>query len=393
MTIFNMTNEYLNSSKSIFTATEIHQQPEVYPKTIKLVKEMKNELEEFIGEITNQEDFDIILAGAGTSEFVGNSLFSFLNNKYDNKVKSYATTDIVATPKNYINATKPTILVNYGRSGNSPESVGSVSLATKVNPNIKHLFITCNKDGALSTYAKNHNNALAINLPDETHDKSFAMTSSYTNMLLACLLSFNLDSLDKFEEQMQYIIKGATKLVNEDFGFFKDLVDGYNFNRIVYLGANSLKGMAQESALKMLELTAGGCVTMFDTPLGFRHGPKSIINDETLTVVYLSDNEYTQQYEADLIKEMSVQRKGNKILLISATENPQLNELVDYNYCFNNEVKLDNVLLSLEYIIVAQLIALNNSLKADITPDNPCPTGEVNRVVQGVTIYENLEVA
>jgi tagatose-6-phosphate ketose/aldose isomerase len=316
-----------------------------------------------------------------------------LNKKYNNKVKSYATTDIVATPKSYISSTKPTILINYGRSGNSPESIGSVTLATLVNPNIKHLFITCNKNGALADYAKNNDNALAINLADETHDKSFAMTSSYTNMLLACLLTFNLDNLNKFEEEMQYIIKGASKLVNHDYGFFKDLVDGYDFNRIVYLGANSLKGVAQESALKMLELTAGGCVTMFDTPLGFRHGPKSIINDQTLVVIYLSDNEYTKQYEIDLIKEMSAQRKANRILVISSTENLELNKLVDYTYCFNNEIKLDNVLLSMEYIITAQLIALNKSLKADITPDNPCPTGEVNRVVQGVTIYENLEVA
>ena len=27
------------------------------------------------------------------------------------------------------------------------------------------------------------------------------------------------------------------------------------------------------------------------------------------------------------------------------------------------------------------------SLSLGITPDNPCPTGEVNRVVKGVTLY------
>ena len=59
--------------------------------------------------------------------------------------------------------------------------------------------------------------------------------------------------------------------------------------RIVYLGSNTLKGTSQESALKMLELTAGRVVTMYDTPMGFRHGPKSIVDDTTLTVVYLSD--------------------------------------------------------------------------------------------------------
>ena len=48
----------------------------------------------------------------------------------------------------------------------------------------------------------------------------------------------------------------------------------------------------------------------------------------------------------------------------------------------------DNIFLGFDYILVAQVIALFKSLSYDITPDNPCPTGEVNRVVKGVTIYE-----
>ena len=92
----------------------------------------------------------------------------------------------------------------------------------------------------------------------------------------------------------------------------------FDFDRIVYLGNIALKGVAQESALKMLELTAGKVATMYDSQLGFRHGPKSIINDTPLTVAYLSDDAYRRQYELDLIKEMSGQRKGNKIVAESS---------------------------------------------------------------------------
>ena len=42
------------------------------------------------------------------------------------------------------------------------------------------------------------------------------------------------------------------------------VVDAFDFKRIVYLGSNVLKGTAQESALKMLELTAGKVVTMYE---------------------------------------------------------------------------------------------------------------------------------
>ncbi len=67
----------------------------------------------------------------------------------------------------------------------------------------------------------------------------------------------------------------------------------------------------------MLELTAGKVATMYDSELGFRHGPKSIIDDNTLTVAYLSDDEYRRRYELDLVREMAHQRKGNKLLLFT----------------------------------------------------------------------------
>ncbi|MEG0822912.1 MAG: SIS domain-containing protein [Erysipelotrichaceae bacterium] len=161
----------------------------------------------------------------------------------------------------------------------------------------------------------------------------------------------------------------------------------YKFDRIVYLGSNSLKGIAQESAMRMLEFTTGKVCTMFDTPLGIRHGPKLFINDNTLCVVYLSDNEYSRQFEIDLIKEMNSQRKGNKILAVSSYQDDEVASLVDYYISLNTTLKMNNILLSFNYIIVAQLIALFKALSYKITPDNPCPSGEVNRVVKGVTIY------
>lgn len=389
MKIFNMTQEQLKERSATFTAAEIHQQPATWQKTFEQIQNLKPELEVFLNQVLQKEDYDIILTGAGTSEFVGNSTYAFLNRLLANyKVKSYGTTDLVACPENYLSRTKTTLLISYGRSGNSPESVGAVHVANEVcGENVYHLFITCNKDGALSKAAENNDHAFAINLTDETHDQSFAMTSSYSNMYLATVLCFYLDQLEAVEKSLEAISKAGVKLLEQDFVYFENLVKSYDFKRIVYLGSGSLKGVAQESALKMLELTAGQTVTMYDTALGFRHGPKSIIDDETLTVVYLSDDAYTFQYELDLIKEMSAQRKGNKILAISNGERKEVEALVDFFYAFKKEDSLDNVFLGLDYILVAQLLSLYKSLSLGITPDNPCPSGEVNRVVKGVILY------
>ncbi len=139
----------------------------------------------------------MILTGAGTSEFVGNALFAHLSGLLNHKAKSYGTTDIVATPEAYLSRTKPTLLISFGRSGNSPESVGAVDAAESVCDNVYHLFVTCNKNGALSKRAAETHNCYAINLTDETHDQSFAMTSSYSNMYLATYLCFHLNELER----------------------------------------------------------------------------------------------------------------------------------------------------------------------------------------------------
>lgn len=235
--------------------------------------------------------------------------------------------------------------------------------------------------------AETHNNCFAINLTDETHDQSFAMTSSFSNMYLATYLAFNLDELDAITAKIDKLIAAGQDFLDNKYGEVQTIVDAFNFERIVYLGAVGLKGVAQESALKMLELTAGKVATMYDTPLGFRHGPKSIIDDTTLTVVYLSDDEYQRKYELDLIKEMGPQRKGNKVVAVYNTACEGLDSLVDYQIQINAGEAMENVLLGLEFILFAQTLAVMKSLSLEITPDNPCPTGEVNRVVKGVTLY------
>ena len=136
MSIFNLTDEKMKETSSTFTAHEIYQQPATWRKTCAQLAACKDELQAFIDQVVKQDDFDIVLTGAGTSEFVGNSLFQALNPKYNFKVKSYASTDLVPSPENFLSRTKPTLLVNFGRSGNSPESLGNVEAAEVVCQNL-----------------------------------------------------------------------------------------------------------------------------------------------------------------------------------------------------------------------------------------------------------------
>lgn len=385
--IFDKTEEQWDELGAYWTTKEIFQQPETWLKTVEQIKEETPKIKAFINQVTKHPDYDVILTGAGTSEFVGNSIFPYLSSLYNFKVKSFGTTDIVASPECYLSKTKPTLLVSFARSGNSPESVAAVEIANKVCNNIYHLFVTCNKDGALSKFAEGRDNCYAINLTPETHDQSFAMTSSYSNMYLATVLSFINDDIEKLNSLFNDIVNNTEKYYEDGYEIIKRITSEFDFQRIVYLGSNCLKGVSQESALKMCELTAGKIMTTFDTTMGFRHGPKSVICPDSLAVVYLSDDPYSRQYDIDIVKEMAKERDGNKILAVSSYDDPEISKLVDYFISFDNKEKYNNVFLGLEYINVAQCLALLKSIKNGIKPDTPCPSGKVNRVVEGVNIY------
>ena len=381
---FGYTDAELEAKTSTFTAKEIAQQPVTWQKTIDQVTENWEEIQAFVKSVTDQPDYDVILTGAGTSEYVGNSLYPSLLLKQNGHIHSIGTTDIVSTPRAYISETKPTLLVSFARSGNSPESVGAVQAAEAISSNVKHLFITCNKDGKLAKLAEEQDNCYALVLTPETHDQSFVMTSSFSSMYVAALMILS----DDVKLPMGEIIGAASRFVESGYKALADDLAKIDFSRIIYLGSDVLKGIAQESALKMVEITGGDVVSIYDSPLGFRHGPKSVVCPEALTVIYLSDNPSTRRYELDLLAEVYRDRKGSQIIVVSAKADEKAEELCDLFINLDVESVFTNGQLAPAFIVVAQTLALLYALKRGNTPDNPCPTGEVNRVVQGVTLYE-----
>jgi tagatose-6-phosphate ketose/aldose isomerase len=136
----------------------------------------------------------------------------------------------------------------------------------------------------------------------------------------------------------------------------------------------------------MLELTAGKIAATFNTPMGFRHGPKSFLNDKTLVVIYLNKDEYRRQYDLDLLRELNAQKQAGKIVVLDYKEDAEVKKICD-DYLVFADTNID-VLTGIDYVSFAQLLAFNTSLNCKLTPDNPWPSGEVNRVVKGVIIHE-----
>jgi tagatose-6-phosphate ketose/aldose isomerase len=364
------------------TAREIGQQPLVWRQVARDAAARRSRCEAFLAPFLAMPAGRIVLAGAGTSAFAGSVLAPALTRRLRRRVDAVATTDIVSNPRDVFAEDVPTLLVSLARSGDSPESIAATELADQSLTVVRHLVVTCNPSGRLAQDHADSSGSLALLMPEETNDRGFAMTSSFTSMLLATWLALDPTSFDGLD--VERLAGAAEDLLSGRVGDVAALA-AVGYERVVYLGSGSLAALARESALKLLELTAGQVVSYFDSSLGFRHGPKSVLGSKTLVVVYLSNDPYTRRYDEDIISELR-QALGREHVVVVAAR-PGDGEDDGRVWHLKGLDAEPDVALALPFVVVAQLLALHMSLALGCAPDNPFPTGEVNRVVQGVTVH------
>lgn len=385
--MLNYTKEDLLKLGAEITTREIYQQPDVWEDAFQTYTEKREEIATFLQGIAEKHDYiKVILTGAGTSAYVGDTLVPYFKEVYDERKWNFnaiATTDIVANPQIYLKKDVATVLVSFARSGNSPESVATVDLAKSLVDDLYQVTITCAAEGELALQAQGDDRNLLLLQPAPSNDAGFAMTSSFTSMMLTALLVFDPTEFAVKAERFEVLVRLARKVL-DNVADVKELVD-LDFNRVIYLGAGPFFGLSHEAQLKILELTAGQVATMYESPVGFRHGPKSLINDQTIVLIFGSTRDYTRQYDLDLVREVAGDKIACRVVLLSdqAFDLENVKEVV-----LGCGGVLTDIYRVFPYIVYGQLFALLTSLKVKNKPDTPSPTGTVNRVVQGVIIHE-----
>lgn len=364
------------------TVREIAQQPEVWGEAAAIVAVRREELDAFLAPLLERSDLRIVLTGAGTSAFVGEIAAPALSRLLGRRVDALATTDIVSNPRDYFAEDLPTLLVSFARSGNSPESIAATRLADECLTDVSHLVLTCDQVGGLYQEHDGREKSLTVLMPERANDEGFAMTSSFTSMLLSCLLILGGQN----DSAVSALAAAATGVIHSRQDAISHLAAS-GYDRIVYLGSGPLTGLARESALKLLELTAGKIVTYYDSALGFRHGPKAVLDDRTLVLVYVSSDPYTRQYDLDIIAELRSTRNPDSVIAITSYPLPSSH---GESWVLEGLTGLNDAYLAVGYIVVAQILGLSFALQLGTTADNPFPGGDVNRVVQGVSIHPLL---
>lgn len=378
-----MSETNTTATTGTWTEEEIRQQPASWIRSLNNIDNLRASIDNFLTPLLRKHELRIVLTGAGTSAFIGDIISPWLASHTGKNITAVPTTDLVTNPMDYLSAAHPLLLVSFARSGNSPESVAAVELANQCVPECYHLSITCNEAGSLYQTAVNSDNAYALLMPAETHDRGFAMTSSITTMMASCLAVFAPETINSHTFRD---VAERCQTILTSLGDFSQSVFGNDpWKRIVYLGSGGLQGAARESALKVLELTAGKLAAFYDSPTGFRHGPKSLVDRETLVVVFVSSHPYTRQYDLDLLAELRRDRQAMRVVAIAAETDPVIEAgphiLLPPARTF---IDMEQAFCFLMY---AQVFALSQSLRVGNTPDTPSASGTVNRVVQGVVIH------
>lgn len=364
----------------LHTAEEIAQQPGLWRELAGALEADQARIAGFLGDALSNPNQRVILTGAGSSAFIGEICADELNMAWPAQVRAVATTSLLTHPEVYLEPSAPTLLVSFARSGNSPESLGAVDLVRRLLPAARFLNITCNAEGALARQSRGREDSLTVLMPAASCDRSFAMTSSFSCMLLAALaiLSPGGAAARARIPQLAQLADGALR----DWAAPAAALAAQPDKRIVYLGSGPLEALAKEAALKVLELSGGQALALANTALGFRHGPKSMVDEDTLVLVFFSNKPLAQRYEQDLLDELRRDGRASRCVSIGPSA---------AGADFQAEVPAcGDAWLSVLWLVAAQMFSLHKSAVLGLTPDNPFPDGTVNRVVQGVTVYEHV---
>ena len=367
-------------TQDLYTYKEIKQQPRVWKQAYDIIAQHKDEIKSFVDKYLS-DGFEIVMTGAGTSAYIGDALETALFDTRFRGARAIATTDILTAPEFYFNKQSKVLLISFARSGNSPESIGAVKAVEATAGQTAHIFITCNAKGELA--GRKGDNILCVLLPPDTNDLSLAMTSSYSTMLLSCSMIAHIDDI---ESQKEYIdtISDCVKAAMEKYESRIEQLTNRDFKRAIFLGSGPLQGVAEESRLKLQELTDGAVMCAFDSFLGFRHGPKALVNPDSLMVYLISPKERIRRYELDLIRQIQANNTV-KASVVVCLEDPGVEADLCVELGFSD--KMPACYGCVAYVFVAQMLGMFKSINSGLCPDSPSVSGNISRVVEGVTLY------
>ncbi len=371
------------------TPAEIAQQPDAWITTFDLFRKKQPEILEFLSQAgfaaTAGNKPTVFLIGAGTSDYIGQSLTYLLRQCWHCEVIAVPSTDLLTHMDDVMIPERKYLWISFSRSGDSPEGVAVLERARKISADIHHLVVSCNANGRMIRESLGDPRVLGICLDDAVNDRGLAMTSSFSNMVVFGHCLAHVDDLARYERVLWEMVQAGKNLLPRAADCAAALAkEGYT--KACFVGSGPLRAVTKECALKLLELTAGKILTMSESVLGLRHGPMAALDQATLFVCFISGNRRIQQYERDLLDEIGQKQLVRSRIVVAGGEISRMNSFKEHYFMPATPALADDYRPAVD-VIFGQLLGLFFSLQWNLRPDCPSPNGAISRVVQNVSIH------
>ena len=355
---------YRVATDGAVTHGEIVQQPDLWPTSLERVRAR--------GPAGAYGEATVVVAGAGSSAYAASAVAAAWPDAI-----AIPTTELLVDAESLVppRFAERGVLVSIARSGDSPESLGAIEAVRRRWPGARHVAITCNPAGQL---ARAHG-IDAILLDPRTNDRSLAVTSSFSNTVLAGLGLIHGRALEVALPSICERVRRALPSFDE----VARAIAARRPTRVTVLAPPSMIGAAREAALKVLEMSDGAVVAMAETVLGVRHGPLTFLRADGLVLCFASTDPIHRRYEEDLFLELRAKQLGTIAVVSPTTVSPALADYV----VPASAPELPDTLRSPFEIVFAQLIALHLGIGVGVNPDGPSARGVINNVVQGVRLH------
>lgn len=391
MRILGINESELKNIEGYFTCKEMVSQPNLWMEGVKIIEENRSRIKRFIDIIKSVKGIKIYLVGAGSSAKAASILENYIKRITGQDVCAVSSTNLITQPDSYIIKDSPVLLVSFGSSGNTAEGIEAARLLKESSSEFYQILIICSDKGEMVREFANRENVLYVPIPEGTKGKSMAATGEFTLLVQYGLMIFDIEKFEYYEDMFNNVYKDAEYFFERDIYKIHGIANK-KYDTIAALGSNTLTYLASEMCLKIGELSSGLQNAQFYPVLEFRHGPKLLMNSQSLVSFFISNDPLTMKYEIDMLKECSAEKRNSIIAAVSMDYIEEIDDNSDYYICFNSNKfsYRDDSHIIFQYALYLQSLAILKAVSIGISPDKlgSDVNGFVNKVAKGVKIYK-----
>jgi glutamine---fructose-6-phosphate transaminase (isomerizing) len=327
------------------TRAEIFSQPAVWTSALRGLQRQTVALRKFF----EDGSFDAVLfTGCGSTYYLSLAAATVFQAQTGIPARGLPASEIWLDPAAAYSAQQRNLLIAVSRSGSTTETVQAVEAFLKRGHGAV-LTLSCYPDAPLAKMG-------TVNLLfPEAQEESVAQTRAFSTLYIAsAALGFIFTGDEDGLAQMNRLPNAGKRLLENYAELASALGRDAKFERFYFLGSGARYGLACEVSLKMKEMSLSHSEPFHF--MEFRHGPMSMVNEQTLLVGMVSDERRDQ--EMKVLKEMKAH--GASILALAESD---ADVVVASGVCENGRAAL--------YLPVIQYLAFEHSLGKGLNPDRP----------------------